>query len=127
MVQSVKTGPIGSTPRGIAVLGLTTRVDTLLLLEKRVKSRFSHRIWRVTSPLASVPASSTVNGTNETDGTDAVKQEAGWKRLIQRTLVLWKTEEGEVDDEVGKWKGDWEYSVDVRQLSCSNYPEMLMV
>ncbi|OWT36056.1 origin recognition complex subunit 4 [Cryptococcus neoformans Bt1] len=112
VVQSVKTGPIGSTPRGIAVLGLTTRVDTLLLLEKRVKSRFSHRIWRVTSPLASVPASSTVNGTNGTDATDAVKQEAGWKRLIQRALVLWKTEEGEVDDEVGKWKGDWEYSVD---------------
>lgn len=127
MVQSVKTGPIESTPRGIAVLGLTTRVDTLLLLEKRVKSRFSHRIWRVTSPLASVPASSAVNGTNETDGTDVVKQEAGWKRLIQRALVLWKTEEGEVDDEVGKWKGDWEYSVDVRQLSCSNYPEILMV
>lgn len=116
MVQSVKTGPTESTPRGIAVLGLTTRVDTLLLLEKRVKSRFSHRIWRVTSPLASIAASNTINGTNGTDGTNGVKEEGGWKRLVQRALVLWKTEEGEVDDEVGKWKGDWEYSVDVRQL-----------
>lgn len=113
MVQSVKTGPTESTPRGIAVLGLTTRVDTLLLLEKRVKSRFSHRIWRVTSPLASVPASNKVNGT---DGMDGVKEEARWKRLVQRALVRWKTEEGEVDDGVGKWKGDWEYSIDVRQL-----------
>lgn len=116
MVQSVKTGLTESTPRGIAVLGLTTRVDTLLLLEKRVKSRFSHRIWRVASPLASAPASNKVNGTSGTDGMDGVKEEAGWKRLVQRALVLWKTEEGEVDDEVGKWKGDWEYSVDVRQL-----------
>lgn len=112
VVQSVKTGPTESTPRGIAVLGLTTRVDTLLLLEKRVKSRFSHRIWRVTSPLASIAASNTINGTNGTDGTNGVKEEGGWKRLVQRALVLWKTEEGEVDDEVGKWKGDWEYSVD---------------
>lgn len=34
----------GSYTRGLAVVGLTSRVDASELLEKRVKSRFSHRI-----------------------------------------------------------------------------------
>ena len=33
-----------SSKSPILVIGLTTRIDTLLLLEKRVKSRFSHRM-----------------------------------------------------------------------------------
>ena len=36
--------------RGIAVIGVTTRVDTINLLEKRVKSRFSGRILRTAPP-----------------------------------------------------------------------------
>jgi origin recognition complex subunit 4 len=35
---------------GLAVVGVTTRVDTLELLEKRVKSRFSGRILRTSAP-----------------------------------------------------------------------------
>lgn len=35
---------------GLAVVGVTTRVDTLELLEKRVKSRFSGRMIRTTGP-----------------------------------------------------------------------------
>jgi origin recognition complex subunit 4 len=35
---------------GLAVIGVTTRVDTLELLEKRVKSRFSGRIMRTAGP-----------------------------------------------------------------------------
>lgn len=35
---------------GLAVVGLTSRIDTVDLLEKRVKSRFSHRILHVRLP-----------------------------------------------------------------------------
>lgn len=35
---------------GLLVIGITSRVDCLTLLEKRVKSRFSHRIMRVSTP-----------------------------------------------------------------------------
>ena len=33
----------------LAVIGLTSRVDVVNLLEKRVKSRFSHRMFRTAS------------------------------------------------------------------------------
>ncbi|KZO96078.1 hypothetical protein CALVIDRAFT_482078 [Calocera viscosa TUFC12733] len=42
-VQSLRGGGVG-----IAVIGMTARIDCVNLLEKRVKSRFSHRIIRVT-------------------------------------------------------------------------------
>lgn len=34
--------------KGLAVIGITTRIDTINLLEKRVKSRFSGRVIRIT-------------------------------------------------------------------------------
>lgn len=43
-VQSCRAG--SASNRGLAVVGLTTRVDVVNFLEKRVKSRFSHRIFR---------------------------------------------------------------------------------
>ena len=43
-VQSCRAG--SDTQRGLAVIGLTSRVDVMNLLEKRVKSRFSHRTFR---------------------------------------------------------------------------------
>jgi hypothetical protein len=46
-VQSLRTG---ETNAGLAVVGVTSRLDTLLLLEKRVKSRFSHRIVQFSHP-----------------------------------------------------------------------------
>lgn len=42
--QSCRAG--SDTQRGLAVIGLTARVDVINLLEKRVKSRFSHRTFR---------------------------------------------------------------------------------
>ncbi|KAG6836517.1 hypothetical protein H0H93_007194 [Arthromyces matolae] len=36
--------------KGIAVIGVTSRIDTLVLLEKRVKSRFSGRMIRTAPP-----------------------------------------------------------------------------
>ena len=35
---------------GLLVIGVTSRVDCLTILEKRVKSRFSHRVIRVGAP-----------------------------------------------------------------------------
>ncbi|KAK4684451.1 origin recognition complex subunit 4, partial [Tremellales sp. Uapishka_1] len=95
VVQSVKTGPVSSTGRGIAVIGVTSRTDTLLLLEKRVKSRFSHRVWRVISPLS--------------------PDSLGWKWVLQRALVPWEQDaEGSKEDRaVQKWKGDWVFAVDM--------------
>lgn len=34
---------------GLLVIGITSRIDCLTLLEKRVKSRFSHRVLRINS------------------------------------------------------------------------------
>lgn len=94
VVQSVQTGPVETTPRGLAVIGVTCRVDTLLLLEKRVKSRFSHRIWRVSSPLSAGGV--------------------GWKALLRRALVPWEDEDEqkEQDKVLQSWLVDWSYSVD---------------
>ncbi|EJD01236.1 uncharacterized protein FOMMEDRAFT_89695 [Fomitiporia mediterranea MF3/22] len=49
-VQSCRAG--SSSHGGLAVIGLTSRVDVVNLLEKRVKSRFSHRILRTSGPRA---------------------------------------------------------------------------
>lgn len=45
-VQSCRAGSNGQ--KGLAVVGLTSRIDIVNLLEKRVKSRFSHRLFRTT-------------------------------------------------------------------------------
>lgn len=104
VVQSVQTGPVETTGRGIAIIGVTSRVDTLLLLEKRVKSRFSHRVWRVTSPLAP----------------DAL----GWKAVLRNALIPWeasKSLQQEKDKKTSQWMGDWGFAVDVsEQLDVAN-------
>ena len=47
LLDAVQAASYGA---GLAVVGLTSRVDTVDLLEKRVKSRFSHRILHVKPP-----------------------------------------------------------------------------
>lgn len=47
LLDAVQAASYGA---GLAVIGLTSRVDTVDLLEKRVKSRFSHRILHVRPP-----------------------------------------------------------------------------
>lgn len=47
LLDAVQAASYGA---GLAVVGLTSRVDTTDLLEKRVKSRFSHRIIHVRPP-----------------------------------------------------------------------------
>ncbi|WVW86384.1 hypothetical protein I302_108430 [Kwoniella bestiolae CBS 10118] len=91
VVQSIKTGPVESTGRGVAVIGVTTRIDTLLLLEKRVKSRFSHRTFRIPSPISS--------------------EGMGWRKLLKLALI---SSEGQAEEmEEDRWKGDWQFAVEM--------------
>jgi origin recognition complex subunit 4 len=50
LLDTAQSCRAGEENRGIAVIGVTTRVDTINLLEKRVKSRFSGRMFRTAGP-----------------------------------------------------------------------------
>jgi origin recognition complex subunit 4 len=50
LLDTVQSCRAGKDSKGIAVVGVTTRVDTINLLEKRVKSRFSGRMLRTAGP-----------------------------------------------------------------------------
>ncbi|KAF9567307.1 hypothetical protein CPC08DRAFT_733113 [Agrocybe pediades] len=50
LLDTVQNCRATSENRGIAVIGMTSRVDTIQLLEKRVKSRFSGRTIRTAPP-----------------------------------------------------------------------------
>ncbi|KAI0921111.1 hypothetical protein AcW2_006194 [Taiwanofungus camphoratus] len=50
LLDTVQSCRVGKINKGIAVIGVTTRIDTINLLEKRVKSRFSGRMLRMACP-----------------------------------------------------------------------------
>ncbi|OBZ70447.1 Origin recognition complex subunit 4 [Grifola frondosa] len=50
LLDTAQSCRVGKATKGIAVIGVTTRVDTINLLEKRVKSRFSGRMLRTACP-----------------------------------------------------------------------------
>jgi origin recognition complex subunit 4 len=50
LLDTAQSCRAGSGDKGLAVIGMTTRVDTINLLEKRVKSRFSGRTIRTAPP-----------------------------------------------------------------------------
>lgn len=50
LLDTAQSCRAGTSNRGLAVVGVTTRVDTLNMLEKRVKSRFSGRMLRTATP-----------------------------------------------------------------------------
>ncbi|KAI0092429.1 origin recognition complex subunit 4 C-terminus-domain-containing protein [Irpex rosettiformis] len=50
LLDTVQSCRVGSSSKGLAVVGVTTQVDTINMLEKRVKSRFSGRMLRTASP-----------------------------------------------------------------------------
>ena len=50
LLDTVQSCRVGKANKGLAVIGVTARVDTLNLLEKRVKSRFSGRMLRTACP-----------------------------------------------------------------------------
>lgn len=65
-----------------------------MLLEKRVKSRFSHRMWRVQSPLS--------------------PEGMGWRELLGRALEPWKYDpKVRANDDTFYWRGDWEFAIEV--------------
>jgi origin recognition complex subunit 4 len=50
LLDTVQSCRVSNGNKGVAVIGVTTRVDTINLLEKRVKSRFSGRMLRTAAP-----------------------------------------------------------------------------
>lgn len=50
LLDTVQSCKVGQGSNGVAVAGITTRIDTINLLEKRVKSRFSGRMIRTAPP-----------------------------------------------------------------------------
>ena len=50
LLDTVQSCRAGNGNKGVAVIGVTTRMDTVNLLEKRVKSRFSGRMLRTAGP-----------------------------------------------------------------------------
>jgi origin recognition complex subunit 4 len=80
LLDTAQSCRVGSGLNGLAVIGVTNRVDTIDLLEKRVKSRFSGRMlrtagprsvrdwWNLTSAILTIPL-------DKSEGMD------GWKEL----------------------------------------------
>ncbi|KAI0028465.1 origin recognition complex subunit 4 C-terminus-domain-containing protein, partial [Vararia minispora EC-137] len=50
LLDTAQSCRAGTDTKGIAIVGVTARVDTLNMLEKRVKSRFSGRMLRTSGP-----------------------------------------------------------------------------
>ncbi|KAF8969480.1 origin recognition complex subunit 4 C-terminus-domain-containing protein, partial [Flammula alnicola] len=87
LLDTVQNCRASSDSRGIAVIGITSRVDTVQLLEKRVKSRFSGRTIR-TAPPGGLQSS-----------------------LALVRSILQPSDLGD-DDEYEEWKQHWTSSVD---------------
>lgn len=79
--------------KGLAVVGITSRIDTITILEKRVKSRFSGRMFRCAPP----------------------RKVRDWERLVKSILcpVNHNTPRGEDGHgDVAEWKVLWDSAVD---------------
>lgn len=86
LLDTAQSCRVGAGSKGLAVVGVTTRVDTLNMLEKRVKSRFSGRMLRTACP----------------------RKLADWVRCAEAALCSSITPGDEEDDE---WSRMWESSV----------------
>ncbi|KAG8955402.1 hypothetical protein FRC04_008753 [Tulasnella sp. 424] len=87
-----KEGP--SKRCGIAVVGLSARMDTLNLLEKRVKSRFSGRLIRVSPP------------SSFEEYVDVAKM------VLQTSIANEDVLEVDGDEEMDEWPSIWNQSVE---------------
>ena len=85
LLDTVQSCRVGSGLNGLAVIGVTNRVDTINLLEKRVKSRFSGRMLRTAGP----------------------RSVQDWWRLTRGVLTVPLDKEEDVDG----WKELWGGSV----------------
>lgn len=75
--------------KGLAVVGLTSRIDAINLLEKRVKSRFSGRVIRTTV-------------------TPTIQQ---WLALTRRALCPQKSTLQQDEDVLKEWDSAWDTRV----------------
>lgn len=79
-----------ASSKGLAVIGVTSRVDTINLLEKRVKSRFSGRIFRTAPP----------------------RKLGGWVKLTKAVL---EANVGDIDQEENtseEWRSLWNLAIE---------------
>ncbi|KAK0230737.1 origin recognition complex subunit 4 C-terminus-domain-containing protein [Armillaria fumosa] len=89
LLDTAQSCRAGAGSKGLAVVGLTTRIDTINLLEKRVKSRFSGRILRV-----------------------APHTMEYWRRLAKEILCVPIDEDAFTDEEdLAQWRTTWEARV----------------
>lgn len=89
LLDTAQSCRAGAGSKGLAVVGLTTRIDTINLLEKRVKSRFSGRILRV-----------------------APHTMEYWRRLAKAILCVPIDEDAFTDEEdLAQWRSTWETRV----------------
>jgi len=80
LLDTVQSCRVGSGLNGLTVIGVTNRVDTIDLLEKRVKSRFSGRMLR-TAGLRSVQHWWTLTSAILTTPLGKGEDMDGWKEL----------------------------------------------
>lgn len=106
LLDTAQSCRVGSGLNGLAVIGVTNRVDTINLLEKRVKSRFSGRMlrtagprsvqdwWRLTRGILTVPLGreEDVDGWMELWGgsVNRLLEERGVKTALHETWALVK-------------------------------------
>jgi origin recognition complex subunit 4 len=91
LLDTVQSCQSGKGNKGLAIIGLTTRVDTIQLLEKRVKSRFSGRILR----------------------TSSARKEYQWMKILKSLYLAELPAESGLDEEdVTEWKELWKVNLD---------------
>ncbi|KAJ4478128.1 origin recognition complex subunit 4 C-terminus-domain-containing protein [Lentinula aciculospora] len=94
LLDTVQSCRAGGANKGLAVVGVTTRMDTLIALEKRVKSRFSGRMIRTSASLSATQMKNVVRVMlNPAIEGDHVDQEFGdmWKTSVDEFLADSKT------------------------------------
>ncbi|PWN50679.1 hypothetical protein IE53DRAFT_387005 [Violaceomyces palustris] len=90
LLDAVQAGSYGA---GLAIVGMTSRVDTTDLLEKRVKSRFSHRILHIKPPpslevFKSIAKAALLGGQTavDTSSKDEEEFEEAWRSEVENLM-----------------------------------------
>ncbi|EPQ59267.1 hypothetical protein GLOTRDRAFT_70551 [Gloeophyllum trabeum ATCC 11539] len=90
LLDTAQSCRVGDDMKGVAVIGVTTRVDTINLLEKRVKSRFSGRMLRTASPRRLTDYIAVARGALTTPPPDNIKAEEWsplWNKAVEQFLA----------------------------------------
>ncbi|KAI0329572.1 hypothetical protein GY45DRAFT_1252721 [Cubamyces sp. BRFM 1775] len=124
--QACRAGPTTASgarsASGMAVVGVTARVDTINLLEKRVKSRFSGRMIRTAGParvshwvaLTKAVVGSPVDQTDEDE--EAVRAE--WSEIWERAMKKFVEDEAALDALRETYALTRDYQILRRILTC---------